>query len=136
MSAGACLPLLGGKLASAATVCDISLHGFRALAFLRPLQNHPLMTDREAFSMAVAKWRTLSDAEKEQWRVKPRKGSGAGGGGFQKAKYMQTRGLGEGDADMLSISAVRMPGKPGQEESVSNGVHHERVAALAGTGMF
>jgi len=94
------------------------------------------MTDREAFSMAVAKWRTLSDAEKEQWRVKPRKGSGAGGGGFQKAKYMQTRGLGEGDADMLSISAVRMPGKPGQEESVSNGVHHERVAALAGTGMF
>ena len=62
--------------------------------------------------MAVAKWRTLSDAEKEEWRVKPRKSVGGGGGGFQKVKYMQTRGFGggEGDAEMLSISSVRMFG--------------------------
>ena len=93
-------------------MCAISHSlGFPALAFLPRMQNHPLMTDREAFSMAVAKWRTLSDAEKEQWRVKPRKGAGSGGGGFQKAKHMQTRGFGEGDADMLSISSVRMLGK-------------------------
>jgi hypothetical protein len=71
------------------------------------------MTDREAFSMAVAKWRTLSDAEKEEWRVKPRKSAGGGGGGFQKVKYMQTRGFGggEGDAEMLSISSVRILGR-------------------------
>ena len=63
--------------------------------------------------MAVAKWRTLSDAEKEEWRVKPRKSAGGGGGGFQKVKYMQTRGFGggEGDAEMLSISSVRMLGR-------------------------
>ena len=42
---------------------------------LRGDPNQPAMTDREAFALAVAKWRKLSDQEKEEWRVKPRKGS-------------------------------------------------------------
>lgn len=70
------------------------------------------MTDREAFSTAVAKWRTLSDTEKEQWRVKPRKNPG--GGGLQKVNYMQTKGFGDGgedEEDMVSISSVRVLGR-------------------------
>jgi hypothetical protein len=63
--------------------------------------------------MAVAKWRTLSDTEKEEWRVKPRR---SGGGGGQKQKFIHSRpvhsrGLtGVGDEDMLSISSVRVFG--------------------------
>lgn len=64
--------------------------------------------------MAVAKWRTLSDAEKEEWRVKPRRTSGGvrGGSGQQRLRRMSSRFVlsnGGLDEDMLSISSVRNP---------------------------
>jgi hypothetical protein len=77
---------------------------------LRGHQNNPVMTDREAFSMAVAKWRTLSDAEKEEWRVKPRRsGGGRGGSGQQRLRRMSSRFVASSgglDEDMLSLSSV------------------------------
>ena len=45
------------------------------------------MTDREAFSMAVAKWRTLSDDDKEAWRGKSRAGR-KGGTGPKKSEHV------------------------------------------------
>jgi hypothetical protein len=71
------------------------------------------MTDREAFSVAVAQWRKLSDTEKEEWRVKPRKLSGGPPRSVRsmpkRPPQVRNEGVyGEEDVDMFSISSVRM----------------------------
>jgi hypothetical protein len=74
------------------------------------MQNKPVMTDREAFSLAVAKWRKLSDAQKEEWRMKPRRSGGGGRSSSGREKRMSSRyALSNGmlDEDLLSISSVR-----------------------------
>ena len=86
------------------------------------------MTDREAFALAVAKWRKLSDQEKEEWRVKPRKGSKT------KARSIRaTASVDVGDLEMQISSGDEPMGRDEEAsgEAGDSGSNEEDSGVLA-----